>query len=216
MARPVPPRRIHIELLSDTTFPGGDVLAGSVDTEVEHDELGLPFIGGRSLRGLLRNAWRAMERHFPHLYPAAERVLEVGRDLGETGRLRIGDALASEAIRSAVARRRQGTEPLAPQTILKGFTAIRYQAAQDRDTGARVACGARSARVVLRGFPFFADLHWLEDYAPGWDDLRVLALAALATREGGWLHRRGRGQLRLTLDGDLEQTRRYALDNFKK
>lgn len=209
MARPLPPRRIHIELLSDTTFPQGEVRAGDIDVEVEHDELGLPFIGGRSLRGLLRKAWRAMERHFPQLYPAAERVLEVGRDLGETGRLRIGDALAGEAIRSAVARRSQGPIPLTPSTILEAFTSIRYQAAQDA-RGAR--CEARSARVVLRGFRFFADLYWLEDFAPGWDDLRVLSLAALATREGGWLHRRGRGQLRLTLDGDLEQTRRYALD----
>ena len=95
MARLVPPRQIHIELLSDTTFPKGEVRASDVDVdvEVEHDELGLPFIGGRSIRGLLRGAWGAMERHFPHLYPAAERVLEVGRDLGETGRLRIGDGL---------------------------------------------------------------------------------------------------------------------------
>lgn len=40
--------------------------------------------------------------------------------------------------------------------------------------------------------------------------MRVLAMAALATRNGGLMRNRGRGHLRISLDGDLEGTRRLA------
>jgi hypothetical protein len=45
---------LRFELLSDTTFGRGDGVAGWVDQEVEHDADGLPFLHGRTLKGLLR------------------------------------------------------------------------------------------------------------------------------------------------------------------
>src|SRR5215813_4972072 len=45
---------IHLHLISDTTFGRGDGVAGLVDEEVEHDAAtGLPFVRGRTLKGLL-------------------------------------------------------------------------------------------------------------------------------------------------------------------
>lgn len=61
------PNVLHIELLSDATFGRGEGSAGEVDTEVEHDEFGIPFIGGKTVRGLLRDTWLSMRPHFPEL-----------------------------------------------------------------------------------------------------------------------------------------------------
>ena len=48
---------LHINLLSDTCFGIGDGLAGEADVVAEHDPAtGLPRIGGRRLKGLLRDA----------------------------------------------------------------------------------------------------------------------------------------------------------------
>ena len=202
------PSRLHIELLSDATFSRGEGTAGLVDAEVEHDALGLPFIGGRTVRGLLRDAWLSMHACFPDLVDAAARVLGRSKSLDEGCRLRIGDALLPAPVREAV---RLGVErqehPLGPETILAAFTEIRYQTAEDRSRGAPEKTTLRSTRVVLRGFTFEAALTWLDGYQPGPDDLQVLALCALATRHGGLARNRGRGHLRCTIDGDLGRTR---------
>jgi len=203
--------RLHIELLSDATFSRGEGTAGLVDVEVEHDGLGLPFIGGRTVRGLLRDSWLSMQACFPDLADAGARVLGRSRSLDEGCRLRVGDALLPAPIQESV---RGGLErqehPLGPETILAAFTEIRYQTAEDRNRGAPERTTLRSTRVVLRSFTFEAALTWLDGYQPDSADLQVLALCALATRHGGLARNRGRGHLKCTIDGDLPRTRRLA------
>lgn len=202
---------LHIELLSDTTFSRGEGTAGAVDTEVEHDQFGIPFVGGKTIRGLLRDSWFSMHSHFPDLAKTAERVIGRSQALDESCKLRIGDALLPapirEAVRNAVER---GEYPLSSAAALCGFTSIRYQTAEDRATEAPETTTLRSSRVVLRGFQLNAPLSWLDGYSPNEQDLRLLALCALATRHGGLLRNRGRGHICIALDGDIARTRQYA------
>ncbi len=208
------PSTLAIELLSDTTFGRGEGTAGAVDVEVEHDDWGLPFIGGRTTRGLMRDSWLSMSGVFPTLAGAAERVFGRSLSLDESCRLRIGDGVLTEpvrdAVRSAVERGARGERALGPEAILGAFTAVRNQTAEERSSGAPATGSLRASRVVLRGFVFYAPLSWLHGYRPNADDLRVLALAALVTRHGGAARNRGRGHLRLTLDGDEPATGAYA------
>jgi len=44
---------MKIVLKSDATFGRGDGVTGLVDTEVMYDELGLPYLGGRAIKGIL-------------------------------------------------------------------------------------------------------------------------------------------------------------------
>jgi hypothetical protein len=207
------PSTLQIELLSDATFSRGEGTAGVVDTEVEHDEFGMPFIGGKTIRGLLRDSWLSMHGHFPDLAAAAERVFGRSQSLDEKCRLRIGDARLPAAVRDTI-RDAVGPEPgkgrLMPDVILAGFTSIRYQTAEDRETGAPEATTLRSSRVVLRGFVFESRLSWLNGYEPNPDDRRILAMCVLVTRHSGLLRNRGRGHIRMTLDGDLDRTRQYV------
>lgn len=209
-AMPTPPRTLCIELLSDTTFSRGEGTAGAVDAEVEHDAYGMPYIGGKSIRGLLRDCWLTMQSHFPELHEAAARVLGHSQSLEDACRLRISDAVLPGNLRDVVCHAIERSEhPIAPSTMLEAFTTVRFQTAEDRVTGAPDATTLRSSRVVLRGIVFESRLSWLDEYRPTTDDLQVLALCASSCRQGGLLRNRGRGHLRVTLEGDLEQTRRY-------
>lgn len=211
MTRGTTPSRLQVELLSDATFSRGEGTAGLVDVEVEHDVRGLPFISGRTVRGLLRDSWLSMHACFPDLADAAARVLGPSKSLDEGCRLRVGDALLPSPIREAAFRGIERQEhPLGPETILAAFSEIRYQTAEDRRRGAPERTTLRSTRVVLRGFAFEANLTWLDGYQPARDDLQVLALSALATRHGGLARNRGRGHLRCTIEGDLGHTRSLA------
>lgn len=202
---------LQIELLSDGTFSRGEGVAGVVDIEVERDEFGMPFIGGKTVRGLLRDSWLSMSQHFPELAGAAAHVLGRSQALDESCRLRIGDAVLPAAIAAVVRRAAKRDEhPLAPGAILDGFTSIRHQTAENRETGAPDVTTLRSSRVVLRGFVFEASLSWLDDYQPTPVDVQLLAMCALATRHGGLLRNRGRGHIHMTLDGEIERTRKHA------
>lgn len=207
---PPAPRTLHIELLSDTTFGRGEGTAGVVDVEVEHDAYGMPYIGGKSIRGLLRDSWLSMEAYFPDLNDAATRVLGRSQALDDVCRLRVSDASLPNDLRDVVRQAAERSEyPIPPNAMLEAFTTVRVQTAEDRATGAPDVTSLRSSRVVLRDFVFASRLSWLDGYEPTAADLQVLALCALSCRHGGLLRNRGRGHLRITLDGDLLQTRRY-------
>lgn len=203
------PRTITVDLLSDAAFARGEPTAGEVDVEVEHDRLGLPFLGGKTLHGLLRDAWLSMAHCFSDLSGAAVRVLGAGGDLAETAVLRVGDATVaadvSAWVRHAVTR---PVDRIRSADVLGALTDVRYQTAESRETGAPERATLRATRVVLRDLRLHAPLRWLEE--PTDQDLRCLALCALGTRHAGLGRNRGLGHVRLTLDGDVEATRSDA------
>jgi hypothetical protein len=203
------PNTLTIDLLSDSTFGRGEGTPGVVDIEVEHDAFGLPFLGGKTLRGLLRDTWLSMQTHFPELHNAARRVYGPTRDLEEVSLLRVGDAVIEEPARGyfiAACQREQ--HRLAPELILSALTDIRFQTSEERSTGAPARTTLRSIRVVLRGLRLTAPLLWLAE--PDQDDMRCLALAALGTRHAGQARNRGRGHISIAFNGDRARTRQFA------
>lgn len=206
------PHFIRIELLSDTTFSRGEGTAGVVDIEVDHDELGLPFLGGKAIRGLLHDSWLSMAPAFKDAKPlqaSAERILGKDFDLTESSILRIGDGVVDAETRKWI----QGAEyrmerPVSPSMVLQALTDIRYQTAEDRETGAPARTTLRSVRVVLRTLTLDSPLCWLDN--PSDIDFRCLALMLLATRHAGLGRNRGRGHIRMSFDGDPEATVRIV------
>lgn len=203
------PSVLTVELLSDATFASGEGTPGLVDVDVASTPEGLPFIRGKTLHGLLREAWLTMRRSFPELEAAGERLLGREGDRQETAVLRIGDAHMDDATvawaRHAVHRSRV---PLHPQEILATLTDVRTQTARSRTTGAPEHGTLRSSRVILRETTFHAPLAFQPQ--PGTEELRCLAFCALGTRHGGLGRNRGRGLLRCLLDGDRPGTLRRA------
>jgi CRISPR/Cas system CSM-associated protein Csm3 (group 7 of RAMP superfamily) len=203
------PRWIQVELLSDTTFSAGEGTPGVVDIEVEHSAEGLPIVSGKTLRGLLRDAWLSMAGAFPSLAPAARRVFGVEKDCQGANILHLGDGQLEETTRTTIrAALQRPNHPLSPQEVLDSLCDIRWQTAEDRMRRAPADKTLRSVRVVLKGVALFAPLHW--SISPGVDEVRVLALSALTTRQAGLGRHRGRGHVRLTLDGDLAFTQNLA------
>lgn len=200
---------IEIELLSDAAFSRGESTAGVVDIEVEHDDLGLPFLGGKTVRGLLRDSWLSMRNCFRELGEAGERVFGPEADVEECAILRIGDAVVDARSRAWIeAAEKRRNNPLSPVEVLEALTDIRRQTSEERTTGAPAETTLRSVRVLIRGLKLRAPLHWFQE--PTEADFRVLALAALATRHAGLARNRGRGHIRMSLDGDIEKTSQAA------
>jgi CRISPR/Cas system CSM-associated protein Csm3 (group 7 of RAMP superfamily) len=200
--------QMSLYLESDATFGRGEGVAGLVDEEVEYDTAtGLPFVRGRTLKGLLVEecanllfALQAAGLSAPVLSTLKESAGRLfgqpGSDVESAALLHIGSALLSEQLREAV-RYEIEREQLSPAAVLESLTAIRRQTAIDEGNAAPEKGSLRSMRVVLRQTSFRAWLDFAD--APGADDLALLAACTLSVRRGGIGRNRGRGRVCLRL-----------------
>lgn len=191
--------RLAFTLDSDATFGRGDGLAGVVDAEVQHDEDGLPYLGGRALKGMLAeecanilfalgtsgkaDAW----------YPAAYELFGApGSEAQSQSILHVGHAQLPADLRSAVRigiRRKELTR----EQVLESLTTIRRQTAVNPVTGAPRDETLRAMRVILRQTPFEAELTFQSD--PSSRTLALLAACVKGLRRAGQGRNRGRGRL---------------------
>jgi hypothetical protein len=120
-------------LLSDATFGRGEGIAGLIDREVEHDQYGLPYLRGRTLKGLITeevdNVLFALEQDgIDDARWTNARLALFGRP-GSTaedrGRLRFGHAELPAAVRQAI-RATSGANRL---MVLESLTTVRRQTA---------------------------------------------------------------------------------------
>lgn len=202
---------LHFVLQSDATFGRGDGVAGLVDQEVEHDvATGLPFLRGRTLRGLLVEECANILFALPEgaakkRFDKAARYLfgQPGSQVEDEGYLTIGAAqLPSELCQAVAADVAAGR--LTATAVLDSLTAIRRQTAVDEETGAPDSGSLRAMRVILRQTPFVAELSFTESESAALhqDTLALLSATVLAWRRAGIGRNRGRGSLRAWLQDE--------------
>ncbi|HEU4327848.1 MAG TPA: RAMP superfamily CRISPR-associated protein [Roseiflexaceae bacterium] len=200
---------LSVLLDSDATFGRGEGVAGLVNVEITHDSAGCPFLGGRALKGLLRESWHeirdALERSQcsarQRVALTAARLLgESGAGFGDTGgraaMMRVQAATLPPSLRSQL-HTEVAARHITPTVVLDALTTIRRQTARDPETGAPAVGALRAMRVLLRDTALLAALDFTEP--PQNDDLALLAAIALGVRRAGTARNRGRGRIRLLL-----------------
>lgn len=205
---------LRIKLESDTTFGRGDGVAGLIDTEVEHDANGLPFLRGRTLRGLLSeecaNILFSIDE-FPDANDwkqAAKNLFgRAGSTLDDDGKLHIGNAVLPEDLRDAVsfevneykkAKKENKKAGVSPNEIIESLTAIRRQTRMS-ENGSPEEGSLRSSRVILRETEFVADLIFAEEPQDESKELHLLSASAAGLQRIGLGRNRGRGKVSVRL-----------------
>lgn len=192
---------LTIRLLSDATFGRGEGVAGLVDVEIEHDEYGFPFVGGRALKGLIQEEWQnlrfALGDQARNWHMEAQALFgKPGLLLKDASSMLIGAARLPHDLVNAV--RSQETPR---EQVLASLTTIRRQTAIDAESGAPEQGSLRAFRVLLRETPLIAELDF--ETAPSDRTLALLAACVLSVRRGGSVRNRGRGRLQLLLHNHL-------------
>ena len=194
--------RLKFTTESDATFGRGDGLASLIDAEVQHDRYGLPFLGGRSLKGLLEEECASIlfalkeqkknQMFYDAFYGAARHLFGIpGSRDSDRAILHISDARLPADFREAIAKGVERNE-LKSEQVLNSLTAIRRQTAMD-ESGAPKTGSLRVMRVILRDTPFEAELTFTRN--PSDMDLALLAACVKAFRRAGTGRNRGRGKL---------------------
>lgn len=188
--------RLVFTLKSDAIFGRGDGVAGLVNAEVQHDEYGLPYFGGRALRGLLVEACADILfalRNSTRWEQAAQNLFgDPGSAADSQGWLRVGNAALPDELRAVIQNGIERGE-LKREQVLDSLTTIRRQTAVDAKTGAPQKETLRAVRVIVRGTPFVSRLHF--SATPGADELAFLSACVKALRRIGTGRNRGRGEI---------------------
>ncbi|HQI81908.1 MAG TPA: hypothetical protein PLR71_10160, partial [Deltaproteobacteria bacterium] len=183
----------------------GEGLAGVLDTDIAYDDVGLPFIPAKRLKGLLRESAMELETLGAVLQGTVQALFGTGyaptgaefkvsngciRQYGQTHR----------ALQWLQGNERYG-RLFHPHAVLGCFTRIRSQTAMTAE-GTYADRSLRSMRVLNRGQEFFFALEAPEAHRP------TLETVCKVTRAMGAGRTRGLGQIRLELvdeeSNDLE------------
>ncbi|MBU1659926.1 MAG: RAMP superfamily protein [Chloroflexi bacterium] len=209
---------LKFTLESDATLGRGDGVVGVVDAEVQHDRYGLPYMGGKTLKGLL--GAECAEILFA-LAQIGVSDLDQWQDYAQflfggpgshsddKSRMRVGNAQLSGDLRDALVAEFRPLQEIANKeerdrewgkkrvANLEALTTIRTQTAMDPKTGAPLEHTLRAMRVLLRKTHFVTRLDFREK--PDDRALWLLAACVKAFRRAGTGRHRGRGRLRSEL-----------------
>jgi CRISPR-associated protein Csx10 len=198
---------LTIELLSDTCFSAPAALGESVQTDVGTDDLGLPFVSGKTLHGLLRDTWLSC-RQYVDSERVGESLLGKVRSHEAEGVLRIGNGRMSESTRRFVEHARKRHKPVPEKAIRDAFSTTRTVTSVDRKTGAPKTETLRTMRVVPAGTRLHAAITTSRDLT---DDERGMLVRLLSlTRHAGLARNRGLGHVRMTLTWHASALRSMA------
>jgi hypothetical protein len=197
---------LKLLLVSDTTFGRGDGVAGVVDGEVQHDPYGLPYLHGKTLKGLLSAAadelldalGRATPDRLAHWQAQKDSLFgRPGSRWADMGALHVGDATLPQDLRDYLAWEQDEMQRRTRAKTLEALTAVRRATAMDYETGAPRTETLRAMRVIVRDTPFTARLDFADGPTP--DQRAFLAACVMALRRAGSGRNRGRGQVTLDL-----------------
>ncbi len=192
---------LQIMLQSPLTSAAGEGRVGLVDRDVAFDELGLPILPGRRLKGLWREAYRDVADAWTF---CGESPIPADQIFGKAGQ-KPGDGDACLHIANAELQEASSLKPwlrylhhpkiqkLHPDDVVQHFSTVRAQTAIDRRTGAARENTLRLTRTLQTGLVFRAPLHFVE---PPDDALKnALALGTAALQYMGTARTRGLGKV---------------------
>jgi len=176
---------LEITFESEWIVAGGDSVLGTADIAPMKDEDGFPFVPGRSLRGILREAVALVDDCTGHAWATAlfgERIVPDGGRHYQEGTVHVGNAvLAAELAACASANSRVDLYTTVRRTALtEGRVARRHT--------------LRELEVCVPGLVLVASMHVPHETA-----LHVLSFGCGLVRSLGHGRSRGLGRCRLEL-----------------
>lgn len=192
--------KIRVKLLSDTIFGSGESVPGVVDSEVLHDQHGLPYMKGKTLKGRLREESDMLRRCLPKsaemdaahnaIYGSGGddcRVHMTFSDLELDGNLRA-------VIEGIIADKANDVDEM---DVLQAVTSIYTATSIDYETGKAEKGTLRKSRVIKSGLVFYAGLS--ADWELTEKEEAFLGASVAALRYLGVAVTRGRGNVECSL-----------------
>lgn len=190
---------IRVELLSDTCFSSGEVYNSAVDTDIFCDANGIPVIGGKRLKGCIREAAEEL-RDWGYMIDV-EGIFGARYDKNSV--IHISDA-KPEQYDQYISELSVRNDPMLvhPSRVLDAFTYIRTQTAVDQE-GIADRNTLRSIRVIKKGLVFFAPVEFRCDEEKKREYAGQMVKICKAVRHMGLNRTRGMGSVKVSFEMDI-------------
>lgn len=203
--------KMTIELVSDTLSGAGEGFGATIDTDIQYDKSGIPFISSKRIKGALKNSLvdlLKIQSVKNKLNIQNEKSI-VNKCFGHTGAafsspFQFSDFFVEEydSIKNWVEYLSNNYESIiSSEKVLSSLTNIRQQTTID-DNGVAAKHSLRTSRVVNKGLKFnsyilFDDTN--QDY------VKYLALACSYLRKIGLKRNRGLGEIKCSLFNENDE-----------
>ena len=192
-----------IELLSDALIGSGEGWGATIDTDVVFDDIGLPYVPAKRIKGCLRESAVEVAEMFECSNLGYATTKDIDVIFGKTGQnqssllsfsnCNISDYNSNKQWLVWISRKNPGF--LSKELVLNTFTSLRQQTSINQD-GIAKDKSLRTSRVLTKGLTFFGTIESHDEM----DDrlLSFLVLAAINLRYIGTSRNRGIGLIRCT------------------
>ena len=204
---------MQIKLLSETIIGSGDSIPGSVDTEIVYDEVGLPYIKGKTIKGNLREQvdeieklLKLKEEHYSNLFFGKEGIYNDKQSI-----LNISDATLSKNIQLAIKNAVNNKEIYTQEIIQaltndRAFTKIKDGIAEDKSL--------RTIRTIDSGLIFQVEINPSRELTK--EEEGILAASVKMFKHIGLMRTRGKGYIECSLWKDNNNITEKSINNLKK
>lgn len=189
---------LRIHLLSDTVPGRGEGVAGLVDTEIDHDALGFPYLHGRRIKGLLAaqcaeilGALRLQGRLGTWEMDANGLFGTAGAATDTSAHVTFGHAKLAHNLEQGI-----GELKLSRLDVLNALTLIRRQTKVEA-SGAAQDKSLRATRAIRRGLVFTSTVRFHGKPVPR--TIGLLAACAASLQHIGVHRARGFGHVKTQL-----------------
>lgn len=195
---------LEIELLSPALVGSGVGFGSGIDTDIAFDDLGLPCIPAKRIKGCLRDAVEEVGEIFTSAAIATNGI-QLKNTFGDIGKeksapvyfssLYLEDHQQTQSWLRYFAKSDKYKQFITPDRVLDGFTEIRQQTRVGED-GVAFEHSLRTIRVLKKGLKFQGNLHIETD-----DEqvLNTLLFACRNFRRFGTKRNRGFGEVKCIL-----------------
>jgi len=210
--------QLKMELESPALIGSGEGWGSVIDSDVVFDDLGLPFIPARRVKGLLRESAQELLEMFKSSGMVNFSGADLGRAFGvpgaKEGGIFVFDNLYLpdyEAVREWL-RWAQSKQALSVETTITSLTELRDQTSLNDDGIAEDGLLRRS-RVLQAGLIFMGDI---TIYQPDEAATQLLALACRNLKYAGSIRHKGCGRVKCSLTETGQDLAERALADLRK
>ncbi|MBN2089192.1 hypothetical protein JW964_06250 [candidate division KSB1 bacterium] len=190
---------LEIKLLSATNPGSGEGWAGLIDSDIVFDELGIPFIPARRIKGILKeaaldvaNAYQLSQINNSNIDENKVKALFGERKMDKVAKMTVGNAMLEDypALCHWIRWAQHELKPLVTaDRVTTVFTRLRQQTAID-EHGVALEGSLRITRVLKEDYCFYCPVELQE---PAYKS--ILALAVQTMRYLGGKRNRGFGKI---------------------
>ncbi len=194
---------LNITLMSDTCFSSPSTQDTAIDTDISVDKDGLPILHGKTIHGLLRDTWLALQPVID-LDRAGYALFGKTQSHDDACLLRIGNAQLPPAFsRQLIFAQKRGEKSVPKSVVRTALTTERIMTAEDRNTGTPLRESMRRIRTLVRGLTLEAEVTVVQPLTP--QQLQLFQQLLSLTRHAGLHRNRGCGHIKLEMKWNPEQ-----------